>query len=87
MMGLPKQQAKATHQDQQDVLQQFSFGTFLHSFHILRIIRITKMIDEGLAATIRIWKCYTFGQKFRQFWTRMHHVFIYVAQTVNTYKF
>ena len=27
------------------------------------------------------------GQKFRQFWTRLHHVFIYVAQTVNTYKF
>ena len=27
------------------------------------------------------------GQKFRQFWTRLHHVFIYVARTVNTYNF
>ena len=27
------------------------------------------------------------GQKFRQLWTRLHHVFICVAQTVNTYIF
>ena len=27
------------------------------------------------------------GQKFRQLRTRLHHVFICVAQTVNTYNF
>ena len=27
------------------------------------------------------------GQKFRQLQTRLHHVFIYVAQTVNTSNF
>ena len=27
------------------------------------------------------------GQLFRQLWTRLHHVFICVAQTVNTYIF
>ena len=28
-----------------------------------------------------------FGQLFRQLWTRLHHVFICGAQTVNTYNF
>ena len=28
----------------------------------------------------------TYGQKFRQLRTRLHHVFIYVAKTVNTSK-
>ena len=28
-----------------------------------------------------------FGQLFRQLWTRLHHVFICSAQTVNTYNF
>ena len=29
---------------------------------------------------------FVFGQKFCQLWTRLHHVFIYVAKTVNTSK-
>ena len=27
-----------------------------------------------------------FGQKFRPFLTRLHHVFVHLAQTVNTYR-
>ena len=33
------------------------------------------------------WMKMTFGHKFRQLWTRLHHVFICVAKTVNTYLY
>jgi heme/copper-type cytochrome/quinol oxidase subunit 2 len=35
MIKLPKRRARATHQGRQDVRQQFSSGTVLHSFHML----------------------------------------------------